>query len=85
MHDNWCFEQIREYSDLFAEQWEVKTVEKSSVTQIFETQPLSREKVALWVETKAQDVIAFDKAEVSKSPSPRILQVNFKCCKPSEC
>jgi len=75
MHDDWHFEQIKEYNDSFAQQWEAKTLEKPSASQAFELQPLSRENISLWVDAKAEDVIAFDKADVVHSPSPRILQV----------
>jgi hypothetical protein len=74
MHEEWFYKQIEEYSDIFAREWEIFTLERSCAFKCpFEVRSLAREYVPLWVETKSQDMVAPDVLHNAEQPYPRLL------------
>jgi hypothetical protein len=78
MHEEWYYQQVEKYSDVFSNEWEVFTLDKAQTGTgcLLRVKALARELIPSWAESKRQDLISQDYQPSNyKTPHPRLLYV----------
>jgi hypothetical protein len=78
MHEAWYHDQVKKYSDAFANEWETFALEisPSPASCLLQVRALARELIPSWVDSKQQDLVSHGSApSASLPPHPRLLYV----------